>query len=334
MNDSARQSGAGAEVSPGGARGGVGLPGWELVCRGAERIGEVFRAASRILRPAPPRSILPASEAASPVVPLGAEPVPMRVVERRVETLDTATLELRPERGRDFPRHAAGQFAVVFADVSGVRAARACSITSPPQRLPGIEIAVPVRPGARVARHLAHPARVGETLWVSGPFGEFCYRPDREEEELILVAAGSAVAPCVAMVEAALAFRRVRRIVLLHVARYERDLLFRERLEGLARSDGRFRLVLSLTRASPAWEGERGRIDAAMIERHVPASGRRAATWLVCGPRMMCWDVLFALDDLGVSRERIRSEAFGSPIEPERELGESRVAEIPDRAAG
>ncbi|MBI5500735.1 MAG: hypothetical protein HY907_10875 [Deltaproteobacteria bacterium] len=252
----------------------------------------------------------------------------MRVVQRHVETLDTATLELCPAREREFPRHAGGQFAVVFVELGGVRAARACSITSPPQRVPGIEIAVPVRPGARVARHLARPERLGETLWVAGPFGEFTYRPESGRGELVLIAAGSAVAPCLAIVEEALAVRRPERIVLLQAARYERDLLFRERLEVLARAGGRFRLVQSLTRPPGAWGGERGRIDAAMIERQVPASRRRSATWLVCGPRMMCWDVLFALDDLGVPRERVRTEAFGSPLEPERELGPVRVAEI------
>jgi hypothetical protein len=290
------------------------LYGNSLVRKGLARIRTTLAALDRFRLPSLPPLFARAANSLA-CDPPAIDSIPMRVVGRRAETPDTATLRLLPAGARPFPLFAAGQFALVFADLAGVRTSRACSFSSPPQRLPGVEITVPVRPGEHLSPYLAHPARVGETLAVSDPQGDFHYRPDRDGDDLVLVAAGSAVTPCLAIVEAALASRRPHRVLLVHVARYERDLLFRDRLRSLTRSSDRFRLVVSLTRPDAAWSGERGRIDREMLERHVPVRERGDTTWLVCGPPMMCWDMAFILDDLGVPRDHVRGETFGSSME-------------------
>ncbi len=247
--------------------------------------------------------------------------VVVRVIERRMETPDVVTLRLEPDGGEPFPPFLAGQYVNVYVVIGDVHTSRPYSISSPPGRSPGIEITLRVRPDGFVSPFLADPALVGKTLEVSGPAGEFHYVPLRDTEDLVMLAAGSGVTPFAAMVEDALATDLPIRMTLLYGARYERDIIFQKRLERLARSDHRFRLALTLTRATDAWMGERGRISGEMVQRHLGDEGVEGKTWLLCGPGMLYREMLLALGLLGVPRHRIRYEPYGPPDDPTGETG-------------
>jgi ferredoxin-NADP reductase len=246
--------------------------------------------------------------------------VVVRVLERRMETSDVITLRLEPDGG-PFPPFLAGQYVNVYVVIGDVHTSRPYSISSAPGSSPGIEITLRVRPDGFVSPFLADPALVGKTLEVSGPAGEFHYVPLRDTNDLVMLAAGSGVTPFAAMAEDALASDLPIRMTLLYGARYERDIIFRQRLERLARSDHRFRLALTLTRATEAWTGERGRISGEMVRRHLAHEGVEGKTWLLCGPGMLYREMLQALGALGVPRHRIRYEPYGPPDDPTGETG-------------
>jgi ferredoxin-NADP reductase len=65
--------------------------------------------------------------------------------------------------------------------------------------------------------------------------------------------------------------------------------------------------------APPEWSGERGRIDADIVRRHVPAPRERP--WVVAGPPPMVLAMEAVLDELGVPTEQRHVERFG-PAQP------------------
>lgn len=69
------------------------------------------------------------------------------------------------------------------------------------------------------------------------------------------------------------------------------------------------KVVYVLEQPNAGDECERGRIDRALLERHLPTA-RRHFQYLVCGPNPMMDSIERLLFDLGIDDERIHSERF------------------------
>ncbi len=84
---------------------------------------------------------------------------------------------------------------------------------------------------------------------------------------------------------------------------------FREEIEELK---GRLNLevVHVLSRPPEGWEGEEGRIEAAVLARHLPEQYKHLQ-YFICGPDQMMDAAEDALGRLGVPKSRVHSERFG-----------------------
>jgi predicted ferric reductase len=150
--------------------------------------------------------------------------------------------------------------------------------------------------------------RVGETVYVDGPYGAFGIDRCPDAPGYVFVAGGIGIAPMLCMLRA-LADRGDRRPVLLIYAyrRWER-LTGREAITALqARID--LRIVWVLAEPPDGWEGERGIVGAALLDRHLPPT-RDALAYFVCGPEAMIQATERALAALGVPLPRVHSELF------------------------
>jgi ferredoxin-NADP reductase len=99
-------------------------------------------------------------------------------------------------------------------------------------------------------------------------------------------------------------------VVLLYANRRPQDAAFLEELGELAKADANFRFIPTMSELDPAapWHGERGRIDAAMLQRH---TGDVAdAIFYLTGPPAMVRGLRTMLVEAGVRRGDIRTEEF------------------------
>ena len=98
---------------------------------------------------------------------------------------------------------------------------------------------------------------------------------------------------------------------LLYSARTREDVIYREELEDLARSDPRFTLLMTLTRDSaPGWTGRVGRIDLETVRALLePLAG--LVDSFVCGPDGFVESASALLLHAGQPRDAIRTERFG-----------------------
>jgi predicted ferric reductase len=150
--------------------------------------------------------------------------------------------------------------------------------------------------------------RVGDSVYVDGPHGSFTLER-HPGMGFVFIAAGVGVTPFLSML-ATLADRGDQRPCTLVLAnRYEDQVTG---IRQLRRLEGRLNLdvVHVISRPSQQWAGERGHVDAALLDRLLPEH-RRSLQYFICSGEQMVASVEAYLDWLDVPRDRVHSEKFG-----------------------
>jgi ferredoxin-NADP reductase len=231
------------------------------------------------------------------VVVLQTEPLSPSVVGLQLATADRAPFDFTP-----------GQWLNVHVAAGGVVEKRSYSIASAPNREQPerFDLAVTRVEGGKVSAVL-HATTVGSEIEVDGPFGFFT-RADHADEDALLVATGTGIAPMRAMLQAELARPHGPRLTLLFGCRTEADILYVAELERLAAQHARFRFEPTLSRGSDQWCGRRG-----YVQVHLPELVERAGRphVYVCGLSNMVNDVRGLLKStFGYDRKRIHTERY------------------------
>lgn len=156
----------------------------------------------------------------------------------------------------------------------------------------------------------------GDRLWHDAvPKGRFTLEGVPSERDVVLVATGTGVAPFVSMLRThARDPRRFARLVVVHGAREQSDLAYRDELAAAARRDRRIAYVPILSRESrgSGWTGLRGHVQHVL---EPPCFQSRAgfvldpasAHVLLCGNPAMIDDVRAQLGSRGFTTDTPRS---------------------------
>jgi predicted ferric reductase len=147
----------------------------------------------------------------------------------------------------------------------------------------------------------------GTRIWVEGPYGGMTI--DRlPAQGFVLIAGGIGITPMRSIL-LTLRDRGDRRPCLLFYAANDFSrVVFREELARLEQELD-LKVVYVLEHPQGKYAGERGRIDRALLERHLPAA-RAHFQYLVCGPNPMMDSVERLLAELGIPDDRVHSERF------------------------
>jgi ferredoxin-NADP reductase len=208
-------------------------------------------------------------------------------------------------------QYAPGQWLNLVLPTDAGEIRRAYSIASPPEGTASFEVAVTEVVGGPGSGYLCG-LEPGARLRAIGPQGFFTREP-LDPSPALLVATGTGVTPLRAMVLAALAAGARSTMWLLVGVRHERDMLYREELEALARIHPHFRVMFTLSQPAPEWTGRRG-----YVQLHLPklwdellAVSESEPHIFICGLEKMVGAVrhLFR-KELGVPRQRVHSERY------------------------
>jgi Na+-transporting NADH:ubiquinone oxidoreductase subunit F len=156
--------------------------------------------------------------------------------------------------------------------------------------------------------------RPGEEVLLSGPHGHFF--AEESEREMVLLGGGAGMAPMRSHILAQLqAPGSHRTLSFWYGARSRTDLVYADLFEQLAREHERFRWTpaLSEPRAEDEWTGAVGFIHQVAYDTYLskhPAP--EECVYYLCGPPVMLAATLRMLDSLGVERENIFCDDFGS----------------------
>lgn len=139
---------------------------------------------------------------------------------------------------------------------------------------------------------------IGHGIDFKGPIGKFEYLGkgrcivrgvERKVKKFLMICGGSGVTPVYQVFRAVMRDTEDgTRCVMLNGNRLEEDILCRAELEGLEREGcGRGQVVHTLTKASEAWKGLRGRVNGDLARNHCPCEVDGSTMALICGPEAM-----------------------------------------------
>ena len=200
-----------------------------------------------------------------------------------------------------------GQWVSLSAVLGGHEITRAYSIASAPSGGNRFELCLNRVEGGMFSPYL-FALSPGDSIDVRAPMGDFVLRDPLRET--IFVATGTGVAPFRSMLHARLNPQLNNNsppLTLLLGVRYERDLLYRQEFETMARQYSQFRFRPTLTRPEPGWAGATGRVQTHLAE---VLRERRDLDVFLCGMRAMVDDLRRILKEMGFDRKQIRYERY------------------------
>lgn len=148
----------------------------------------------------------------------------------------------------------------------------------------------------------------GAEVKFDGPYGDFTLHKD-ETVPAVFVIGGIGITPVLSMVKQATYDKTSHKMLLLHSSRTPADLPYMADLMKLAEENPNFTYIpVASDDAGADWPGETGRIDAAMIQKHV--SDLAAPKYYMSGPEGMVKSIRQLLLEIGASEDNIRTEEF------------------------
>ncbi len=225
------------------------------------------------------------------------ETVAGRVAE--VETVAESVVRLIVEPEGELASVLPGQY--VHLGVPGTAERRSYSFANPPSVTDRLSFYVKVLPTGAMSEYVAHRAKPGDTMPITGPFGHFYLRPP--VRPIVMVAGGTGLAPMLSM------FDHIAErggtdppIRLLYGANTPGELFALDRLAG-----DRLALAtrLAVVADTPGWDGHVGHVTELLGPEH----GGDVDVYL-CGPPPMIEAAESWLLANGVERPRIHAEKF------------------------
>jgi len=226
----------------------------------------------------------------------------------RPETANVKTLTLALP---DWSAHRPGQhYDIRLTAEDGYSAQRSYSIASEPERRGEIDLTVERIADGEVSPFLHDVVVPGDRLEVRGPIGGYFVWEASSGGPLLLVAGGSGIVPLMAMLRHRAASRAKVAARLLYSSRAFEDVIYRQELDALAKSNG-LEVFHTLTRSQPpGWTGYARRIDEKMLGEVSRPLGSDALAY-ICGPTALVEVAANGLVHGGLRAERIRTERFG-----------------------
>lgn len=185
---------------------------------------------------------------------------------------------------------------------------RAYSIASSPNSPNIVELVVRLVPGGLYTTYMFNKLKVEDTIFLTGPFGEFFLREDTNDP-IICVAGGSGSAPVRSIITYLKEKDSQRKIISFYGGRTPKDIYFTEEYNELTRNMKDFTHIPAISEPSDgdSWSGEKGLITTVMERYLQNVAGHEA---YMCGPPIMIKYAYMALEKLGIDKNRIYFDEF------------------------
>ena len=228
--------------------------------------------------------------------------------------------ELDQGNGKSVLDYTAGQYA--FFDIGGVNndpkgPIRHFTIaSSPTENFIMLSTRIRDTPYKKRLSSLEERAKVK----VRGPQGNFVLHEDYSKPAIFL-SGGIGVTPFRSMIKYATDKQLPIKIIMFDSNRDEKNILYKNEFDAAANSNQNLRIIYTISEeekgqpeqisSSNKWEGERGRIDKAMLAKYLSDDDIKNSIFYTCGPPGMLKAMQKLLkDELHIPKERIMIEEF------------------------
>jgi len=246
------------------------------------------------------------------------------------ETKDTKTFHFwHPIH--DTLHYLAGQFLTVIPSIEGDKPRRSYSLSSSPATDMSPAITVKRIPGGQVSNYLCDHIKVGDSLEVIEPMGNFVIEPASDaSKNYVFVGAGSGITPLMAMIKTLIYKEPKSKIHLIYGSRHEDQIIFKKQLDALETEySNRITVLHVISQPAANWPGLKGRINQASTVYYLKQElgiDISKAHYYLCGPMEMMEEVQKALAIFEVPGTQIHKELFNTAPTVETAESDNDVA--------
>ncbi len=239
----------------------------------------------------------------------------LKIKEIRQETSDAVSIAFQiPDNLEHLFHYQSGQYLTLKTLINGEEVRRSYSLCSAPFEN-SCRVAIKQIDNGKFSTFANEQLKVGETLEVMSPMGNFLLPDSMDEKQFVFFAAGSGITPVFSMLKTVLNNSLSATVTLIYGNKGFNSIIFREELEALKnRYMNRFRVIHILSRESLGNELQKGRIDLEktnrLIQTLLPIDNVDGV--YICGPESMIHGVKEAFVSAGLSARNIHFELFGT----------------------
>ncbi|CAN1525133.1 HCP oxidoreductase, NADH-dependent [Spirosomataceae bacterium] len=251
----------------------------------------------------------------------------LRVAEILHEANDTFTVQFSavPNIFRDF---SAGQYMTIKVNINGETFFRTFSISSIPNTENTLTLTIKKIKGGKLTNYLAENLKVGDSLEVTAPSGQFYLNPEpANQKHYVMIAGGSGITPIYSMIGTILKFEPKSKITLLYANRTSNRIIFKEKFEKWTKEfPTQFEVKHFLSEEENPLNVSKGYITKISLEEILNTYGKSKLDFYLCGPEIMTNKLIEDLQYLGVGKEKTHRELF--VIKAQTEKAASQKAQI------
>ncbi len=246
----------------------------------------------------------------------------LKVIDIVNETADTVSVAFEvPDNLKQEFSYKQGQYLTFKFSINGEELRRSYSICSSPADENELRVAIKKVKEGRMSTFINEKIKVGDTMEVMIPMGNFYTELDpSNQKNYILFAGGSGITPILSILKTALKLEPLSTVTLFYGNNDESSIIFKKQIEAIAEANtDRFRAFHILS-SFPA--GHHALLQGLMTkEKNIELIKNYVNTaadneYFVCGPGPMMDSTAAALKELKIDEAKIHIEYFSAPVTP------------------
>jgi ring-1,2-phenylacetyl-CoA epoxidase subunit PaaE len=246
----------------------------------------------------------------------------LQVVDIVRETPDAVSIAFKvPESLQKEYTFKQGQYLTLKLKINGEELRRSYSICSSYYENE-LRVAVKKVKDGRVSTYIFNNLKVGDTVEVMTPMGNFHTEMNAAHKKTyVLFAGGSGITPMFSIMKTVLKDEPQSRIILFYGNNDEPSIIFKKQIEELGVKNADRLNIVHVLNTAPADHPEllKGMMtkekNVQLIKNYVDAAV--SSEYFICGPGVMMDNVVAALKELKVDEARIHIEYFSTPVTTE-----------------
>jgi ring-1,2-phenylacetyl-CoA epoxidase subunit PaaE len=243
----------------------------------------------------------------------------LKIKDIRRETNEAVSVafEIPPQQQPEF-LFKQGQYITLKLNLGGEELRRSYSLCSSPYGEKELRVAVKEVAGGRVSSFINRELKVGDSLEVMTPMGNFYTSlSGNHAKHYILFAGGSGITPMMSILKSILYVEKQSKITLIYANKNEESTIFKNELDLILSQNNALQIVHVLDQpATKISDLQTGIISTEKAKSLIEKFDLlKADEYFICGPGPMMENVKTALESLHVVKEKIHIEYFSSVVD-------------------
>jgi len=240
--------------------------------------------------------------------------IKIKDIRKTTQDCSVVTFDIPEELKSEFEFYQ-GQHLTLKAEVNGEDLRRSYSLCSSPLDNTW-QVAVKQIEDGKFSTFVNQELKAGDELELMAPHGRFYKEISSKKKNYVAFAAGSGITPMHSIIKTHLAQEPDSTFTLFYVNRNIQSIILREEVEGLKNTYlQRFELYHFLTQEQRDADLFNGRLSKEKLQSigELLVDYRSIDEFFLCGPAEMIFMIRDYLEEIGVEKEKVHFELFGTP---------------------